>query len=44
MVVNMNLGAVPGELMLEHIRRFGRDVLPILHAHEVKQVPAAAMA
>jgi hypothetical protein len=45
MVVNLNLGAVPGELMMEQIRRFGRDVLPLLHAHEVKRVPhAAAMA
>jgi hypothetical protein len=39
--VNLNLGAVPGELMMEQIRRFGRDVLPLLHAHEVKRVPAA---
>ena len=41
MAVNLNLGAVPGELMMEQIRRFGRDVLPLLHAHEVKRVPAA---
>jgi alkanesulfonate monooxygenase SsuD/methylene tetrahydromethanopterin reductase-like flavin-dependent oxidoreductase (luciferase family) len=44
LVVNLNLGAVPGELMLEQVRRFGRDVLPRLHAHQVTRVPAAAMA
>ncbi len=44
LVLNLNLGAVPGELMMEEIQRFGRDVLPLLHAHEVKQVPAATLA
>jgi alkanesulfonate monooxygenase SsuD/methylene tetrahydromethanopterin reductase-like flavin-dependent oxidoreductase (luciferase family) len=44
LVLNFNLGAVPHELMMEQIRRFGRDVLPKLHAHKVKTVPAAAMA
>ncbi len=30
------------EVFLEQIRRFGRDVLPKLQAHQVKRVPAAA--
>jgi hypothetical protein len=29
---------------MEQIRRFGREVLPALHAHEVKRVPAAERA
>ena len=43
-LLNTCNGVVPHELMMEQIRRFGRDVLPLLHAHEVKRVPAAAMA
>ncbi len=43
LVINLNLGAVPGELMMEQVRRFGRDVLPLLHAHEVKSVPSIAL-
>ncbi len=38
LLLNMNLGALPHELFIEQIRRFGRDVLPRLHAHQVKQV------
>jgi hypothetical protein len=41
LALNMNLGALPHELFIEQIRRFGRDVLPRLHAHQVKRVPAA---
>ena len=40
LLLNMNLGALPHELFLEQIRRFGREVLPILQAHQVKKVPA----
>lgn len=43
-LLNMNLGALPHALFLEQIRRFGRDVLPILQAHEVTRVPAAETA
>jgi len=39
LLLNMNLGALPHDLFLEQIRRFGRDVLPILQAHQVKHVP-----
>jgi alkanesulfonate monooxygenase SsuD/methylene tetrahydromethanopterin reductase-like flavin-dependent oxidoreductase (luciferase family) len=42
LLLNMNLGALPHELFLEQIRRFGRDVLPKLQAHQVKKVPAMA--
>lgn len=38
-VLNMNLGALPHEMFMEQIRRFGRDVLPRLQAHDVTRVP-----
>lgn len=41
-LVSMNRGAMPQEMFLEQIRRFARDVLPALQAHEVKTVPVAA--
>jgi hypothetical protein len=34
--LQLNLGAMPHEMFLEQIRRFARDVLPALQAHEVK--------
>jgi hypothetical protein len=39
--VNFNRGAMPQEMFLEQIRRFARDVLPILRAHQITRVPAA---
>jgi alkanesulfonate monooxygenase SsuD/methylene tetrahydromethanopterin reductase-like flavin-dependent oxidoreductase (luciferase family) len=39
--VNFNRGAMPQEMFLEQIRRFARDVLPILQAHQITHVPAA---
>jgi alkanesulfonate monooxygenase SsuD/methylene tetrahydromethanopterin reductase-like flavin-dependent oxidoreductase (luciferase family) len=39
--VMMNAGAMPQEMFLEQVRRFARDVLPALQAHEVKRVPVA---
>ena len=39
--VMLNAGAMPQELYLEQIRRFAREVLPALQAHEVKRVPFA---
>jgi hypothetical protein len=36
-MLQMNLGAMPHAQFLEQIRRFGREVLPILQAHEVKR-------
>jgi alkanesulfonate monooxygenase SsuD/methylene tetrahydromethanopterin reductase-like flavin-dependent oxidoreductase (luciferase family) len=43
-VLNLNLGALPHAMFMEQIRRFARDVLPALQAHEVKRVPAAERA
>lgn len=40
-LINMNRGAMPQEMFLEQIRRFAREVLPALQAHEVRGVPAA---
>ncbi|MBX3501486.1 MAG: LLM class flavin-dependent oxidoreductase [Alphaproteobacteria bacterium] len=39
--IGLNRGAMPHEMFIEQIRRFARDVLPILQAHEVARVPAA---
>lgn len=40
MLLNLNLGALPHEMFLEQVRRFGREVLPRLQAHEVKRARA----
>jgi alkanesulfonate monooxygenase SsuD/methylene tetrahydromethanopterin reductase-like flavin-dependent oxidoreductase (luciferase family) len=40
-LLNLNVGAVPHEMFIEQIRRFGRDVLPRLQAHHISKVPAA---
>ena len=42
-LLNVNLGAMPHEMFMEQIRRFGKEVLPALHAHEVKTVRPAEM-
>jgi alkanesulfonate monooxygenase SsuD/methylene tetrahydromethanopterin reductase-like flavin-dependent oxidoreductase (luciferase family) len=42
LLLNMNLGALPHDMHLEQVRRFARDVLPALQAHQVTRVPAAA--
>ena len=44
LLLNMNVGAMAYEVFLEQIRRFGKDVLPRLQAHQVKRVPAAELA
>jgi hypothetical protein len=41
LLINMNVGAMAHDVFMEQIRRFGRDVLPRLQAHQVKRVPAA---
>jgi hypothetical protein len=33
--VGFNRGAMPQEMFLEQIRRFAREVLPIVQAHQV---------
>jgi alkanesulfonate monooxygenase SsuD/methylene tetrahydromethanopterin reductase-like flavin-dependent oxidoreductase (luciferase family) len=43
LLVNTGVGAMPHDLLLEQIRRFGREVLPLLQAHEVKRVTPADM-
>ena len=43
-LLNLNLGALPNDMFMEQVRRFGREVLPQLHAHQVKRVPAAERA
>jgi hypothetical protein len=37
-LVGLNRGAMPHEMFMEQIRRFG-DVLPALQAHEVRPAP-----
>lgn len=37
-LINLNRGAMPQEMFLEQIRRFGAEVLPALQAHEVAGV------
>ncbi len=44
LLINMNAGALTYDLFLEQIRRFGKDVLPRLQAHQVTRVPAAEAA
>jgi hypothetical protein len=34
-LVNMNRGAMPQEMFLEQVHRFGNKVLPALRAHTV---------
>ncbi len=41
LLVSMNRGAMPHEMFLNQIRRFGQEVLPKLQAHKITHVPAA---
>jgi alkanesulfonate monooxygenase SsuD/methylene tetrahydromethanopterin reductase-like flavin-dependent oxidoreductase (luciferase family) len=43
LLLNINLGAMPNALFLEQVRRFGREVLPRLQAHQVTRVPASEL-
>ncbi|MPZ35104.1 MAG: LLM class flavin-dependent oxidoreductase [Rhodospirillales bacterium] len=38
--ISLNRGAMPHDMFIEQIRRFGREVLPALQAHRVERVPA----
>jgi len=40
-LVGMNRGAMPQEMFLEQIHRFGSKVLPALQAHAVSKTPFA---
>lgn len=42
LLLMMNLGAMPHDKFMAQIRRFGKEVLPVLQAHEVKRVKLAA--
>ena len=37
--ISMNRGVLPHAMFMEQIRRFARDVLPLLQAHQVTRVP-----
>ena len=39
-LVTFNRGAMPNDMFIEQIRRFAKDVLPALQAHQVTRVPA----
>jgi alkanesulfonate monooxygenase SsuD/methylene tetrahydromethanopterin reductase-like flavin-dependent oxidoreductase (luciferase family) len=43
-LLSFNRGAMPQELFVEQIRRFARDVLPALQAHDVGRVPVDEIA
>ena len=38
-LVGLNRGAMPHEMFMEQVRRFGTEVLPALQAHRVRSVP-----
>ena len=40
LLININFGAMPNDLFMEQVRRFGREVLPKLQAHQVTRIPA----
>jgi alkanesulfonate monooxygenase SsuD/methylene tetrahydromethanopterin reductase-like flavin-dependent oxidoreductase (luciferase family) len=42
--VSLNRGVLPQEMFIEQIRRFAREVLPVLQAHKVTRVPLAEAA
>jgi alkanesulfonate monooxygenase SsuD/methylene tetrahydromethanopterin reductase-like flavin-dependent oxidoreductase (luciferase family) len=42
LLLMMNLGAMPRDVFMAQLRRFAKEVLPKLQAHQVKRVPAAA--
>jgi hypothetical protein len=44
LLINVSFGAMPNDLFMEQVRRFGRDVLPKLQAHQVTRVPVAEVA
>jgi alkanesulfonate monooxygenase SsuD/methylene tetrahydromethanopterin reductase-like flavin-dependent oxidoreductase (luciferase family) len=43
-LVSMNRGAMPQEMFLNQIQRFGKEVLPRLQAHKITRVPYAEAA
>src|SRR5262249_27299633 len=41
-LVSLNRGDMPHEMFMEQVRRFGREVLPALQAHEVTPAVTAS--
>ena len=41
LLLNFNQGAMPHDLFMQNLERFGREVLPALKAHDVRSVPVA---
>ena len=37
--LNFNQGAMPHKMFMEQLERFGKDVLPAIHAHETTALP-----
>jgi alkanesulfonate monooxygenase SsuD/methylene tetrahydromethanopterin reductase-like flavin-dependent oxidoreductase (luciferase family) len=44
LLLSMNRGAMPHDMFMNQIRRFAKEVLPILQAHEIKVSPFAEKA
>ncbi|MCE2464865.1 MAG: hypothetical protein J4G01_02125, partial [Dehalococcoidia bacterium] len=42
LLLNFNQGAMPQELFMKNLERFGKEVLPALKAHNVQAMPVAA--
>jgi len=40
-LLNFNQGAMPHDMFMRTLRRFGEEVLPALQAHDVTSVPIA---
>jgi alkanesulfonate monooxygenase SsuD/methylene tetrahydromethanopterin reductase-like flavin-dependent oxidoreductase (luciferase family) len=39
LMLNLNQGAMPHDMYMRNVRRFGEEVLPALKAHKVTTVP-----
>ncbi len=38
-MLNLNQGAMPDDMYVRNVKRFGEEVLPALKAHQVTTVP-----
>ena len=39
LMLNFNMGAMPADMYVRNLKRFGEEVLPALQAHQVTTVP-----
>ena len=39
LMLNFNQGAMPHDLFMRNLQRFGEEVLPAVQAHQVTRVP-----